>query len=258
MEYRCSPVGRRPPNMPLLMVAVSGRWTPVWLFPTLAQTQIKLLVVARGIWGLTRTLLGFSAPPFVPLSPINFYKVAHRAFASANWKMPGFCRIVTTKFLHTSIFVEAINMVMRTIDIFGLRRRFQIYLWWRFPEPILFEGSPFNSCNLLVRFSTKTTLLPFSIYLQTEDAFSTCTVNYVLVQIYKCGSTLTERCKVKYVIYIYNELRTFPNVQMLLSNLATAIDSSTTFLQLFKYTSVILKSDRPRKLSALTINTWLI
>ena len=33
--------------------------------------------------------------------------------------------------------------------------------WWRFREPSLFDGSPFNPCNLLVRVSTATTLLRF-------------------------------------------------------------------------------------------------
>ena len=63
--------------------------------------------------------------------------------------------------------------------------------------------------NLLVRFSTKSTLLPLSMYLQTEDENVTCTVNYVLVQYnvdmwFNCETTTTNRCKVN--IYIYNNI----------------------------------------------------
>ena len=37
--------------------------------------------------------------------------------------------------------------------------------------------------------------------------------------------TTIAQCKIKYAIYIHNEPRTFPNVQVLLSNVATTIDS---------------------------------
>ena len=53
-------------------------------------------------------------------------------------------------------------------------------------ESISLDGSsPSNPCNLLVRFSTKTTLLPFSRF---EQAFFICTVNSALFQMYRCGS----------------------------------------------------------------------
>ena len=86
-------------------------------------------------------------------------------------------------------------------------------------------------------------------YLQTEDALFIYTVNYVLVLIYKCGS-----------IIIYNEARTFPNVQVLLSNVATTIEFfgnlCVIFLQHFKRISVVLKSDKPPQPNALTVDTW--
>ena len=37
-------------------------------------------------------------------------------------------------------------------------------------------------------------------------------------------NTTTERCKVKYTIYMYNKRRTFSNVEVMLSNFAMTIE----------------------------------
>ena len=58
----------------------------------------------------------------------------------------------------------------------------------------------------------------------------------------------TERSKVKHVIYVYNESRTFPKVQVLLSNVAKTIeffDKRNVIFPQLKCTSVVLKSDVP-------------
>ena len=67
--------------------------------------------------------------------------------------------------------------------------------------------------------------------------------------------TTTERCKVKYSIYIRNEPRTFSNVQVLLNNVAMTFEFFDNFLQLFKCTSGTLKSDGPPQQNALMINS---
>ena len=103
-----------------------------------------------------------------------------------------------------------------------------------------FDGSPFNPCNLLVRFLTKTTLFPFlnmftnwSCVLYMYSELCTCPN---LQMWFNSELTTTERCKIKYAIYMYNEPRTFPNVEVWFSNVATTImvrqsvrNISTTF-----------------------------
>ena len=48
------------------------------------------------------------------------------------------------------------------------------------------------------------------------------------INVVQSEHTTTERCKIKYAIYIHNEPRIFPNVQVVLSNVATTINSSTS------------------------------
>ena len=84
--------------------------------------------------------------------------------------------------------------------------------WWRFREPILFDGSPFNPYNLLIQFTIKTTFFPLSIYLQIEVAFFICTVNYVLIKINKCGSLVNSyqlydaKLSTQFIFYIHVSL----------------------------------------------------
>ena len=86
----------------------------------------------------------------------------------------------------------------------------------------------------------------------------------------KSKTTTSERCEVKYEIYMCIEPCTFPNVQVSFSNVATKIkffdNGCVIFLQPFNYivqvqlycTSVILKSDSAPQLNALTTDTLLI
>ena len=76
--------------------------------------------------------------------------------------------------------------------------------WWRFRKPILFDGSPFNPCNSLIRFSTKKTLLPFlNIFTNWRCILYICTMNYIFIQVYKCGSIVNPRTN---WIYIMNHV----------------------------------------------------
>ena len=121
-----------------------------------------------------------------------------------------------------------------------------------------FGNRPFNTCNLSVRFLTVSqyiyNLKTRSLYVQWIKYLSKYT-NVV-------QPTTIERCKVKYSMYVCNEPRTFPNVQVLLSNVATTIEffdkRCVIVPQLFKFTNVVLKSDRPPQPNVVTIDTSLI
>ena len=147
---------------------------------------------------------------------------------------------------------------------------FRNHSWWRFREPILFDNSPFDSCNLMVRFSTKQRfflsqyiykLKMRSIYIHILYRFSL----YIYSELCVCPNvqerfnsepTTTERCKVKCAIYIYSKPYTFPNLQMWHSNVAATTEffnkRCVIFLQFFKYTNVVLTCDH----HVLTMNTW--
>ena len=110
-------------------------------------------------------------------------------------------------------------------------------------------------------FRQRQRFLLLSICLQIEDAFSICTVNYVLVQIYKCGSLLNPR-QLNFAKLSTQFIYTMNHVQVFLNNVATTIEffdkHCVIFPQHFKCTSAVLKSVRPRQPNALPIHTWLI
>ena len=108
----------------------------------------------------------------------------------------------------------------------------------------------------------------FSIHLQTEGAFFANTVNCVFVQMYECGLIMNsrelnnEKLRTQFIYAINNVpfQMYMCCLVMLLRQLVcnfstTELDLSKIFLQLFKCTSVVLKSDRPPQQNALTIDT---
>ena len=113
-------------------------------------------------------------------------------------------------------------------------------------------GSPLTFSTRWFDFRQKRRFFCFSIYLQTEDTLFTFAANYVLVQIYKCGWIANPQQLNKANLstqYLYNELRTFLNVEVLFNNVATTSEffdkRCVIFSQPFKCTGVVLKSYRP-------------
>ena len=94
----------------------------------------------------------------------------------------------------------------------------------------LFDGSPFNLCNLLVRFSS---FLVFNIFtnwkcvLYMYSELHTCTNIHML---FNGGATTTGRCKIKYAIYIDTHTLNHAPFQMYkccLAMLSRQLNSST-------------------------------
>ena len=89
----------------------------------------------------------------------------------------------------------------------------------------------------------------FSRYLQIEDALFICTVNYVLVQIYKCDSRVNPRQLIDAKLSM-QFICIMNHVPFQMYNAAQQCclffdERCVIFLQPFKCASVVSKSDRP-------------